>query len=277
MTKRPPNVPRKIFIGGYTKSGTTFVGRAFGLFNGVYAKGEQDYFRLFFKGMRGLIVAYNKNIAVVNKEVYDGRGTLEPVTNTSFQSLHDKIFNHIFFAGKPVPEDCTTIVEKSPHNIFWLPQITQIFPDAINICVYREPKAVFRSLMRHMADHRDPGFSDPEFAKRTNMLKGFCKRWDEYAGIIEKNRGILKVIQYQSAADDNQAFVDYLMKEILLHSPGLRAPVETLSKEHYLKSLPADAQAKSLVQTGPHKIVMTEDEIATIDRLCRAPDIAFDF
>jgi len=277
MTTIPPIVPKKIFIGGYTKSGTTFMGRAFGLFNGVYAKGEQDYFRLFFKGMQDLVLAYNKNIAVVNKEVYDGRGSLEPLTNTSFRSLHDKTFKHIFFAGQPVPNDCVTIVEKSPHNIYWVEQIVKIFPNAVNICVYREPKAVFRSLIRHMADHRDPKFNDPDFAKRVNMLQGFCRRWEEYVSIIEKNRQNLKVIQYQAAADDNQALLDYVEKDILHHSPGLRAPVETLSKEHYLKSLPEDARAKSLVQTGPPKIKLTDTETATLERLCRAPNVEFDF
>ncbi len=273
----PPIVPRKIFIGGYTKSGTTFIGRAFGLFNGVYAKGELDYFRLFSKGMGDMARAYNGNIAVVNKEVYDGQGSLEPLSPNSFRALHDKTFNHIFFAGQPVPDDCVTIVEKSPRNIFWLEQITLIFPDAVNICVYREPKAVFRSLMRHMADHRDPKFNDPDFAERANMLNGFCPRWEEYVSIIEKNQQSLKVVQYQNAADDNQAFLDYVEKDILHHSPGLRAPVKTLSKEHYLKSLPKDTRAKSLVQTGSPKIKLADNETATLEQLCRAPNVSFDF
>ena len=53
---------KKIFIGGYTKSGTTFIGRAFGLLNGVYAKGELDYFRIFYRGMEKMVVEYNENI-----------------------------------------------------------------------------------------------------------------------------------------------------------------------------------------------------------------------
>lgn len=277
MTTSDRTAQQKIFIGGYTKSGTTFVGRAFGLFNGVYAKGEQDYFRLFTKGMREMVVAYNENITHVNREVYDGRGTLEPLEPDSFRDLHDKVFKHIFFSGQPVPDDCTTIVEKSPRNIYSVEDIEVIFPEAINICVYREPIAVFRSLMRHMSDHRDPDYAKPEFAPRIDMLNKFFEYWGPYIDIIEKKRQILKVIRYDRAADDKQGLVDFIEKEVLRHSPGLKAPVETLSKEHYLKSLPEEARAKSLVQTGPYKIALAKGEIKKIKKRCRAPKIAFDF
>lgn len=277
MTTTARTAQQKIFIGGYTKSGTTFVGRAFGLFNGVYAKGEQDYFRLFTKGMRDMVIKYNENITYVNKEVYDGQGTLEPLSADSFRDLHDKIFKHIFFAGQPVPSDCTTIVEKSPRNIYFVEDIEAIFPEAINVCVYREPLAVFRSLMRHMADHRDAGYVKPDFAPRVKMLKEFFTFWDRYISTVEKKRQILKVIQYDRAAENHQGLIDFIEKEILRHSPGLKAPVETLSKEHYLKSLPEEARAKSLVQTGPYKITLAKGEIKKIKKLCRDPNISFDF
>jgi len=277
MTTSDRTAQQKIFIGGYTKSGTTFVGRAFGLFNGVYAKGEQDYFRIFTKGMRDMVVKYNENITYVNKEVYDGQGTLGPLSADSFRDLHDKIFKHIFFSGQPVPDDCTAIVEKSPRNIYFIEDIEAIFPEAINICVYREPVAVFRSLMRHMADHRDPEYARPDCSERIFMLTEFFKYWKLYIETIEKKRQTLKVIRYNKAADDNQALVDFIEKEILLQSPGLKAPVETLSKEHYLKSLPKEARAKSLVQTGPYKITLAKNEIKNIKKRCRAPKIAFDF
>lgn len=268
---------QKIFIGGYTKSGTTFVGRAFGLFNGVYAKGELDYFRIFAKGMRKMVVDYNENITHVNREVYDGQGTLAPLSADSFRELHDKTFKHIFFSGQPVPEDCTTIVEKSPRNIYFVEDIKAIFPEAMNVCVYREPVSVFRSMMRHMADHRDPKYLDPNCTLRKNMLREFFKFWEHYIGVVEKKRKILKVIRYDNAAKDNQALLDYIETDILGHSPGLRAPVETLSKEHYLKSLPKEAREKSLVQVGPYKIKLADREITMIEQRCREPNIEFDF
>lgn len=269
--------PRKIFIGGYTKSGTTFIGRAFGLFNNVYAKGELDYFRIFYKGFEELVVDYNKNISIVNREVYDGKGSLEPVTVKSFRRLHDKMFTHLYFAGKPVPDDCQVMVEKSPRNIFMLNQISYLFPDAVNVCVYREPQAVFRSLMRHMADHRDSNFFDPDYKKRSSMLHGFFVRWNKYADIIEEKRTMIKLVNYEAAAADNQAFLDFAEKEILGFSPGLRAPVETLSKEYYLKSLPQEARDKSLVQTGPHKIILSRNEVDLINENSRIPSMSFDF
>ncbi len=277
MAKTARTAQQKIFIGGYTKSGTTFVGRAFGLFNGVYARGEQDYFRIFAKNMREMVVSYNDNITHVNKEVYDGRGSLKPLAPDDFRDLHDKIFKHIFFANKPVPSDCTTIVEKSPRNIYFVEDIKAIFPEAVNICVYREPKAVFRSMMRHMADHRDPEYMDPNCTLRKNMLTEFFKFWAHYIGVVEKKRQILNVIRYNNAAADHQALLDYIEKDILKHSPGLRAPIETLSKEHYLNSLPDEARAKSLVQTGPYKIKLSTKETTMIERKCRAPNIKFDF
>ncbi len=269
--------PKKIFVGGYTKSGTTFVGRALGLFNNTYAKGEMDYFRLFNKGMSDLVVAYNNNLEVVNREVYDGKGNLEPVTIRTMRSLYDKLFLHLFFNGETVPADCEFIVEKSPRNIFHLSQIQQIFPDSVNICVYREPVAVFRSLTRHMADHRNASFHDPASKQRQALLANMPKRWNRYIDIIEKQRKALKVVQYQRAADDNAAFLDYIEQDIIGKPLGLRAPVETLSKDYYLKSLPEEVRAKSLVQTGPPKIVLSENEIQSINETCRLPGIEFDF
>lgn len=269
--------PKKIFIGGYAKSGTTFVGRVFGLFNNVYAKGELDYFRLFAKGLERLVVSYNQNIEIVNKEVYDGRGSLEPVTPNSFRQMHQKMFEHLFFAGQPVPEDCQAIVEKSPRNVFWIELIKKVFPDSTNVCVYRDPYPVFRSLIRHMADHRDEKFRDPAFKDRIEMLENFCDYWGTYITTVEKYRSLLTMVRYQKAADDNAGFVDFAEKQILGFSPGLKAPVESLSKENYLKSLPPELREKSLVQTGPYKIALSDEERNIIGDKCRTPDVTFDF
>ncbi len=241
---------RKIFVGGYTKSGTTFIGRAFGLFEGVYARGELDYFRLFFDGLRELAVNYNTNVHYVNKEVYDGFGSLKQMDNDSFRKLHDKIFKHLFFNGEAVPGDCMTIVEKSPRNIFWVPGIVKTFPGSQILAVYRPPQPVFRSLVRHMMDHRDEKYADPNFPDRKEMLPKFVKRWQALMEILEKNRPHIQVMQYESAAKDNAALVEFLGAKVLGGSPTLKAPIESLSKESYLQSLPEEARAKAWFRSG---------------------------
>jgi hypothetical protein len=271
-----PN-PKKLFIGGYTKSGTTFIGRAVGLLNGVYAKGELDYFRLFFGSLGKLAYGYNQNIEVVNREVYDGRGELEPLTNESVRSLHDKIFAHIFFAGQDIPDDCKVIAEKSPRNIDWVRSIKAAFPDALNMCVYRDPKPVFRSMLRHMADHRSSDYFDPQTHNRRALLANFCEYWPPYLQQIEDRRRNLIMVRYHTAADDNAAFLDFAESLLFKEKVGLKAPVETLSKEHYLQSLPEEARAKSLVQLDNGKITLTAEEEKKIDSLCHAPNVSFDF
>lgn len=268
---------KKIFIGGYTKSGTTFIGRACGLFNGVYAKGELDFFRIFFRGLERMVVDYNENIGHVNREVYDGNGSLEPVSIPTFRKISDQMFLNIYFAGQPVPDDCKVIVEKSPHNIFWVKQILDVYPDAKFLCVYRPPQPVFRSLMRHMTDNRSTAFADPTYERRQKMLAAFEKRWNRYVGRIEEFRHRMNVIRYDSAAADNEALMKFIEQELLGYSPGLRAPIETLSKDHYLQSLPEEKRARSLVQTGPYKIKLSDDEMAFLSNECREPDISFDF
>lgn len=268
---------KKIFVGGYTKSGTTFVGRAFDIINGVYAKGEEDYFRLVFGGLNKLTQDFNRNIEIVNREVYDGFGSIPPVDRDSLRLLQQKVFFHIFFGGKPVPEDCFATVEKSPHNIFRLREISFTFPKAINVCVYRPAEPVFKSLMRHMRDHRNAEYDDPENELRQNMLKGFCKKWPTYVEIIEKNRAHLKMVQYQSVADDTSGFLDFAQEDILGRKLGLSKGVETLSKEHYLSTLPEEARAKSLVQTSANKITLTDTERTLIADHCKNPAIDFDF
>ncbi|SDE72099.1 sulfotransferase [Kordiimonas lacus] len=268
---------KKIFVGGYTKSGTTFVGRAFDIINGVYAKGEEDYFRLMFHGVTNLVREFNSNIKVVNREVYDGLGSIPPVDRGSLRLLQQKIFFHLFFAGKPVPDDCVAIVEKSPHNIFRLKELTFTFPAAINVCVYRHAVPVFASLMRHMRDHRNEKFDDPDFGLRREMLQNFCKRWPEYVQIIEDNRAKLKMVQYQSVADNTAGFLDFAQTDIIGEKLGLSAPVETLTKEHYLSTLPPEVREKSLVQTSANKIKLTDAEKTMIAEHCKDPAITFDF
>jgi len=268
---------KKIFVGGYTKSGTTFVGRAFDIINGVYAKGEEDYFRLVFHGVNDLARKFNNNIEIVNREVYDGFGSIPPMGQTSLRHLQQKIFYHIFFGGQPMPNDCVATVEKSPHNIFRLKEIGFTFPAAINVCVYRPAVPVFASLIRHMRDHRNAGYGDAESELRINMLKGFCKRWQEYVRIIEENRAKLKMVQYQSVADDTAGFLDFAQTDIIGQKLGLSAPVETLTKEHYLSTLPPEAREKSLVQTSANKIKLTDAEKNMIADHCADPDITFDF
>jgi len=268
---------KKIFVGGYTKSGTTFVGRAFDIINGVYAKGEEDYFRLVFHGVNDLARKFNNNIEIVNREVYDGFGSIPPVDRGSLRLLQQKVFFHIFFGGKPAPDDCVATVEKSPHNIFRLKEIAYAFPKATNVCVYRAAIPVFASLMRHMRDHRNPGFDDPANERRISMLQAFCKRWPEYIQIIEENRANLKMVQYQSVADDTAGFLDYAQTDIIGMQLGLSAPVETLTKEHYLSTLPPEAREKSLVQTSANKIKLTDAEKTLIADHCKDPAITFDF
>ncbi len=269
--------PRKIFIGGYTKSGTTFIGRALGLFKGVYARGEMDYLRLFNKGLSDIIVSYNQNLEIVNHEVYDGRGELLPVTVGRMRALHEKIFPALFFNGEDVPDDCRFMVEKSPRNIFNVQSIDLIFPQAAIIVVYRKAQAVYPSLLRHMADHRDVKFHDPASDARQDLFKKFLDVWPQYIELIETHREKLTVVRYQKASDDVQAFLEYAERDILGESPGLRAPVETLSKDHYLRSLPEARRAKSLVQVGPSKMTLSDEERDAIARVCRAPDIDYDF
>lgn len=268
---------RKIFVGGYTKSGTTFIGRAFGLFQGVYARGELDYFRIFFDGLRELAMNYNTNVHYVNKEVYDGFGSLKQIDNDSFRKLHDKIFKHLFFNGEHIPNDCTAIVEKSPRNIFWIPIIRKTFPMAQIVAVYRPPHPVFRSFLRHMMDHRDKNFSDPDFPGRRDALTKFVRRWGSMIETMEKNSSDLTVIQYESAAKDNAALVEFLASQVLGGSPKLEASIESLSKESYLQTLPEEARAKSLVQVGPYKLQLSDEEIGILEKNCRAPNIPFDF
>jgi len=266
-----------IFVGGHSKSGTTFIGRALGLFNEVCAKGEMDYFRQFFKKLNFAFDDYNTNIESVNREVYDGAGTLAPVSEPVMVGIHRLMFGQLFQLGTPVPSDTRFLVEKSPYNIFLIEAIEAIFPGATIVAVYRNPKDVYRSLIRHLSDHRDPDHADMRSKVRRETRISFVNRWARLVGLIEKHRDRLVLVQYQRAADDTQAFIEFARKEIFKEDLGLRAPVETLSKEYYLSTLPEEARAKSLVQLEGHKVKLSKVEERIIDRDCRAPKVAFDF
>jgi sulfotransferase family protein len=267
----------KIFVGGYTKSGTTFIGRALDILNGVYAKGELEYFRLFYRKLNGAFRSFNENIRLVNEEVYDGQGSILPLSKESLQALHEKIFLHIFFNGEAVPDDCVCVVEKTPRSIFSLKKINHIFPTAQVVCVYRDPEPVLRSLFRHLIDHRSSSFSDPNSKARRKLFNGFLENWDNYINILEDRQVDLHLVQYDRVAVDTAGFLDFAQEKILKTQLGLSAPIETLSKEHYLNNLPEEARAKSLVQIGQNKVQLSDEEFEKVAAKCRKPDVIFDF
>lgn len=266
-----------VFVGGYTKSGTTFIGRSLGIFKEVEAYGELDYFRICFSNIQNTAKKFAGNIKTVNEEVYDGNGSIPLVTNDSVRRLHQKTFFHLLLGGKGLNQGCQFVVEKSPRNIFHMKNIQYVFPGSTFVGIYRPADAVFKSLMRHMADHRDNEYANPDFKTRRDMLNGFLERWEKLIEIIETKRSDMQLVSYQSVADDTAGFLDYAKEKIFRADLELGAPIESLSKEAYLKSLPKERREKSLVQVGKSKIQLSEEELSILNENCRAPDVSFDF
>lgn len=267
-----------IFIGGYAKSGTTFVGRVFDIINGVYGRGEMDYFRIFAPDLNKQLTEYNRNLLTVNKEVYDGAGSLAPVTKDQARIIHRRLFLDLFFNGSPLPDDCSVIVEKSPRNIFHIAEIDFIFPKAKVVCVYRDPIPVFRSLMRHMSDHRSAAYRDPTSEKRTAFLDSFIKnRWPLYIKILKNAPSFVRVVRYDTIAADTAGFIDYAETQLIGVKRGIKRDLNTLTKDYYLSQLSPEARAKSLVQTGGATVHVSDAEISRIERDCELPTGPFDF
>jgi Sulfotransferase family len=269
--------PHVILIGGYTKSGTTFLGRVLSVFEGVYSKGEMDYLRIIAGPMKQVFAEYSRNIQIVNREVYDGYGSLAPLTEDQQTLLQRQLFTYIFFNGKPVPSDCRVMVEKSPNNVFNIMKAKHVFKTFTYMNIYRPGEPVFKSLMRHMADHRDPAYLNPDSKVRRSMLHGFEKRWQEYIRIINLigSQGIQ--LSYDNIVADLQGFVDYLEHSVFQGKLARTAGPEGLTKETYLASLPPEKMEKSLVQAGPSKIELSDYERNLIAEKCGSPSVTFDF
>jgi len=273
MTDRP----KLVFVGGHSKSGTTFIGRALGLFNDVCSKGELDYFRLYFKELNTLTDGYNVNIDYVNREVYDGIGNLGRIDDKAMVRIHRSVFMELFQSGVPVPADSKFWVEKSPQNVHWTNAINFIFPEAVIVAVYRDPVAVFRSRLRHMADHRDGELKNVASPERQEFRRTFIEGWYTWIGQLEKYKDRLMPVNYQHVVDDTKGFLDFAAERIFKEDLGLKAPVETLSKEYYLSQLPEERRAKSLVQTNMKRLTLSEKEISIIKEKCRSPEVPFAF
>jgi len=65
----------------------------------------------------------------------------------SFSQRTARLF-HTLFELDDASDAETTLLEKTPHNVLFFPQIRQIFPSAKIIHVVRDPRAVAESLMR---------------------------------------------------------------------------------------------------------------------------------
>ena len=271
------NIPKLIFVGGYTKSGTTFIGRTLGLFNQVCAKGELDYFRLFFKELNALTDKYNTNIEYVNREIYDGKGSLDKVDETAMVRIHRAVFAELFKSGTHVPEDSKFWVEKSPYNVRWAKSINFVFPTSTIVAVYRDPVAVLRSNLRHLADHRQEELKNPNSPERQEFRQKFIRAWQDWVAHIENIRERLVLVNYQRVVDDTQGFLGFAANNIFGEDLGLKAPIETLSKEYYLRKLEEDRRAKSLVQADPGRLILSEEEASAVKKECHVPKLVFDF
>ena len=270
-------LPPVIFIGGYTKSGTTFLGRTLEAFGGVYSRGEMDFLRLFAGSIPKIYAEYNQNLQYVNEEVYDGQGSLKPVTVGQQRRMLSRMFFDLFFNGEPVPNDCKLVIEKSPRNLFNILTAKNIFEVIRYVNIYRPAQPVFRSMMRHMADHRTEDYLDPNSDLRKKSLESFIGRWDRQIKIMEYLNGRVVQVQYDTVTADMQGFLDFANKRIFPEPLEQVMGVEKLTKEAYLQSLPPDRRETSLVQTKTNRIQLSDEEKTRLSKECAEPNVTFDF
>lgn len=269
---------QQIILGGYTKSGTTFLGRVMGNFEGCYSRGEMDYFRIFGGNLQKMFAEFSRNIQIVNKEVYDGQGEIQPITVNSARSMMQSVFYDMFFNGNGIPDDCAYVIEKSPRNMFHLKEAQFVFPQAPIVNIYRHPADCLKSLMRHMADHRDAQYRDPDSDLRRAFMPDFERRWNQYKAHITSDAAKKVInIRYDRLKDDLPGFVDFARSTIFKKDIALKAPLETLSKESYLASLPAKARKTSLVQEDMSGLRLSDEEIAFVRAYCHEPNIKIHF
>ena len=269
--------PPIVFLGGYTKSGTTFLGRVLEAFEGVYSRGEMDYLRIFASSLANMYADFNSNIEIVNEEVYDGQGALKPIPAERQMAMQRALFFDLFFNGEPIPNDCRVVIEKSPRNLFNYPAAKELSVPINYINIYRPVMPVYKSLIRHLADHRSEEYHDPESEPRQTTLERFVTRWNRHVDILEYLSGKALLVQYEAITADLGGFLDFAATRIFQDQLRRIKDPEDLTKEAYLASLPPEKRAKSLVQTATTHIELSAFEKQRLENDCKAPNIVFDF
>jgi hypothetical protein len=192
------------FMCGAPKSGTTWLQRILDAHPEVVCSGEGHFIQRFSEPMARVVRAYNEELALAARLVYEDR----PYYATVDQAEFDGMVRGFILPRLSARADARTrwIGDKTPTYTRHLGQLLRLFPDAKFFHIVRDPRDVAVSRMAHA---RRAGVADamtPGSAAHRRALEGAVRTWLEAVTAVDafvaSHPGRLHEVRYVDLCDD---------------------------------------------------------------------------
>jgi hypothetical protein len=150
------------FIGGAPRSGTTWVQQILDRHPAIACRGEGLFQKHLGEPLQAMLQARAATLAAKNAELFGHTGGFPlpgPEHRQVLLGTAILLALHQFSAGKA----CRAVGEKTPENVFFFPQLKQLFPQAKCIAVARDPRDVLTSAWHFF--HKPAAAEDDTAAK----------------------------------------------------------------------------------------------------------------
>jgi hypothetical protein len=136
------------FVCGAPKSGTTWLQRVLDAHPEVCCSGEGHFMERFSVPLAKVIRDYNEQVAVVARNVYEGKPYYEPVDQTSFDAVVRSFIIQRMVA-RSAGSQVRWIGDKTPRYTRHLTQLHRLFPNGKFVNIVRDPRDVAMSRLHH--------------------------------------------------------------------------------------------------------------------------------
>ncbi len=190
-----------IFIGGYMHSGTTMLLKILAKHSWIYALPNETRFFEYLEQYEKLPTQENK-VKRIYSSIYDGSQQIaskyKPKESGDFTipkiQSSDPVSIFIEITQKLAGDDGKkVVVEKTPTNIFFIPQINKNFEKAKIVLIHRDVRQVLASKKERLTKK-----SFERYSKNSKAYKRFEKDYDPYLDAISWKRSVKKIIENES-------------------------------------------------------------------------------
>ena len=203
MTKTP------VFIIGYNRSGTTLLESIFGSHKAVGCLGEQSVFTdTMFYFSPDLNSSYQNSLTELDKVV----NHYSKLVLSGMQSRWATMKNR----NLSTENDVVRLIDKNNSNFHFIPYINLLFPEAVIICMVRNPMDVL--LSNYQTDlnfspgmdikHTDATSNFDELSRSYKLFRKLIRQWDKVLP------GRITYVRYEDLVHDTEGVAKAMMNKL---------------------------------------------------------------
>ena len=190
------------FACGAPKSGTTWLQRLLDAHPEVSCSGEGHFIDRFSTPLAEVVRQYNRHMAVVAEQVYEGQPCYEQVDQATFDDLvRGFILGRLTSRG--LDPDIRWVGDKTPGNVLFLPTLDRLFPAARFISIVRDPRDVTVSRLEHAVR---AGLPRTDVDGQAEIVRRSAEEWVQsvelFAAFAETHAGRVHGLRYEDLLAD---------------------------------------------------------------------------